>query len=452
MSCSFVSSPKPPPPSRRTARSASRRSPPRSHMCSRSNGAPTTARKVWTRASPTASWCASSTRRRATPICRIPRTRPSCGPPARGWPKCWWSITTAARSRCRGKGRAGHDPHDHARGRAGRTRALRAAAGAGARDRGRRGAGAGEPLRPVWHRHPHLQGPLLGGPAATDPGARILRTRGAHRCRCARRGAGDRGVGTGVAADINVGCGRCFYCRKNEVLNCPTMAQIGIHVDGALAEYVKVPASHLVAIPRSTPVEMGALVEPVSCIVRAVKKSRLRLGESVLILGGGPIGNLHLQLARAVGAAPVIVSEPNPGRADWARRSGADIVVSDPSQLAATVREATEGRGADLVIESVGLPVLYEQAFELVRPGGRVLAFGLTDADAQARYHPFKVVLGEIGLQGSVAGMGDDMREAMTLIAHDRVRLAEFAETVYPLARIAEAMDAFVNDRRINKI
>lgn len=264
--------------------------------------------------------------------------------------------------------------------------------------------------------------------------------------------AGDIALGTAVTADINVGCGRCFYCRKNEVLNCSTMAQIGIHVDGALAEYVKVPASHLVPIPRRTPVEQGALVEPVSCIVRAVKKSRLRLGESVLVLGGGPIGNLHVQLARAVGAAPVIVSEPNPGRAEWARRSGADLVVRDPSALRAAVLEATDGRGADLVIESVGLPALYEQAFDLVRPGGRVLAFGLTDAAAQARYHPFKVVLGEIGLQGSVAGMGDDMREAMTLIAHDRVQLSEFAETVFPLARIAEAMEAFVSDKRINKV
>ena len=86
----------------------------------------------------------------------------------------------------------------------------------------------------------------------------------------------DVALGTAVTADINVGCGRCFYCRKNETLNCPTMAQIGIHVDGGLAEYVKVPASHLVTIPRHTPVALGALVEPVSCIVRAVKKSRLR--------------------------------------------------------------------------------------------------------------------------------------------------------------------------------
>ena len=259
-------------------------------------------------------------------------------------------------------------------------------------------------------------------------------------------------IGQAVTADINVGCGQCFYCRKNEVLNCPAMVQLGIHVDGGLAEYVRVPASHVVPIPDGTSVEIGALTEPVSCIVRAVKRSRLRLGESVLILGAGPIGNLHLQVARLAGAAPIIVSEPNPGRAAWARESGADLVVEDSASLRAQVLAATGGRGADLVIESVGLPALYEQAFDLVRPGGRVLAFGLTDPSAQAHYLPFQVVLKELGLQGTVAGMGDDMHEAMTLIAHQRVRLAPFVETVYPLERIGEAMDAFVSDRRINKV
>lgn len=264
--------------------------------------------------------------------------------------------------------------------------------------------------------------------------------------------ASDIAIGTAVTADINVGCGRCFYCRKNEILNCASMAQIGIHVNGGLAEYVRVPASHVVTIPATTPIELGALAEPVSCIVRAIKKSRLRLGESVLVLGAGPIGNLHIQLARQVGAAPIIVSEPNEGRAQWARRSGADVVVTDASQLNAAVMDATEGRGADLVIESVGLPALYEQALDLVRPGGRVLAFGLADQSAKAHYHPFKLVLKELGLQGSVAGMGDDMREAMTLIAHDRVQLNDFVETVYPLEQIAQAMEAFVSDRSINKV
>lgn len=267
-------------------------------------------------------------------------------------------------------------------------------------------------------------------------------------------GAGVRGLQLGqpVTADINLGCGQCFYCRKNEILNCPTMVQLGIHVDGGLAEYVRVPARHIVPIPDGTPVELAALTEPVSCIVRAVKRSRLKLGESVLILGAGPIGNLHLQLARQCGAAPIIVSEPNPGRAAWARASGADLVFEDAATLRERVLAATGGRGADLVIESVGAPALYEQAFELVRPGGRVLAFGLSEPGARAHYEPFQVVLKELGLQGSVAGMGDDMHEAMTLIAHQRVRLAPFVETVYPLARIAEAMEAFVSDRRINKV
>ncbi len=259
-------------------------------------------------------------------------------------------------------------------------------------------------------------------------------------------------IGQPATADINLGCGQCFYCRKNEILHCRAMVQLGIHVDGGLAEYVRVPARHVVPVPDGTPVELAALAEPVSCIVRAVKRSRLRLGESVLILGAGPIGNLHLQLARQCGAAPIIVSEPNPGRAAWARASGADLVVEDPATLREQVLALTDGRGADLVIESVGVPALYEQAFELVRPGGRVLAFGLAEPGAQAHYEPFQVVLKELGLQGSVAGMGDDMHEAMTLIAHRRVLLGPFVETVYPLARIAEAMDAFVSDRRINKV
>jgi 2-desacetyl-2-hydroxyethyl bacteriochlorophyllide A dehydrogenase len=259
-------------------------------------------------------------------------------------------------------------------------------------------------------------------------------------------------LGDAVTADINIGCGRCFYCRRNEVLNCATMVQLGIHVDGALAEYVKVPASHVVPVPPRTPIELAALAEPVACIVRAVKKSRLRLGESVLVLGGGPIGNLHVQLARQVGAAPVIVSEPDAARADWALRSGADVVVTDAAELRARVLAATEGRGADLVIESVGLPALYEQAMDLVRPGGRVLAFGLAEQGAHARYQPFNVVLKELALQGSVAGMGEDMHEAMRLISHGRVQLRDFVETVFPLARVAQAMEAFVSDRSIRKV
>ena len=258
--------------------------------------------------------------------------------------------------------------------------------------------------------------------------------------------------GQAVTADINHGCGACFYCRKNEILNCATMAQMGIHTDGALAEYVRVPARRVVPVPARTSIDLAALTEPVSCVVRAVRKSRLRLGESVLILGGGPIGNLHLQMALRVGAAPVIVCEPDASRARWARETGADRVVTDPDELRACVLAATGGRGADLVIESVGRASLYEAALDLVRPGGRVLAFGLAEPGARAHYEPFRVVLQELALLGSVAGTGDDMHEAMTLIAHDRLRLDPFVQTVYPLERIDAAMQAFIEDRSITKV
>ena len=129
-----------------------------------------------------------------------------------------------------------------------------------------------------------------------------------------------------LVVDINVGCGICYYCRRNEILNCVKAQQIGISCDGA-----------------------------------------------------GPIGNLNVQRARLVGAAPIIVAETSPERAEMACEAGADIAVTNPGLLSETVRKNTAGRGADVVIESVGHPDLYQEAFRLIRPGGHVTTFGITD-------------------------------------------------------------------------
>ena len=179
-------------------------------------------------------------------------------------------------------------------------------------------------------------------------------------------------VGQAVTADINLGCRSCFYCRKNEILNCTQMVQLGIHVDGGMAEYVRVPAYAVVPLPAAMPVEEGAMVEPLSCIVRAFRRGHVRLAESVLVIGAGPIGQMHMQLAVRAGAAPVIVVEPNEQRARLAKELGADLVVTDPAQLEAAVRGATDGRGVDVAIESVGSTELYEKAFTLIRPGGLI--------------------------------------------------------------------------------
>lgn len=228
-----------------------------------------------------------------------------------------------------------------------------------------------------------------------------------------------RGLAEGqrVIADINIGCGTCFHCRRNEVFNCPDIAQLGIRTDGAFAEYVRVPARLAIPIPDGMPSALAALTEPLACVVRAAKRSQLQFAESVLVLGAGPVGNLHVQLARAIGAAPVIAVERDPARAALVQACGADAVVEDPAALSETVLAMTEGRGADLVIESIGNVALYESALGLVRPGGRVAAFGLTGAEARVAISPLDIVLREIGLRGSVAGMGEDMHQALRLLA-----------------------------------
>jgi 2-desacetyl-2-hydroxyethyl bacteriochlorophyllide A dehydrogenase len=249
--------------------------------------------------------------------------------------------------------------------------------------------------------------------------------------------------GDPVIGDINIGCGRCFYCRRNEVLNCPEMRQLGIHTDGAFAEYISLPARLVIPLPPAMPLEVAALTEPLACVVRAAKKIGLGMAQSVVVLGAGPIGNLHVQLARTMGAAPVIVADLDPERTALALDCGADLAVSDPGLLRRAVLDATGGRGADVAIESVGSRTLYEQAFDLIRPGGRVLAFGLTDAATRVPISPLDMILRETAIRGSVARMGEDMHQALTLLAHGRIRTEPFLGAGHSLEDIQEVLAGF---------
>ena len=249
--------------------------------------------------------------------------------------------------------------------------------------------------------------------------------------------------GQKVVVDINVGCGHCYWCRKNEILNCPEMAQVGISRDGGFAEFVSVPARLAIPAPAEADDAVLALTEPVSCVVRAARKARAGFAQSVVILGAGPIGNLHLQMMRLVGAAPIIVADVSEERAAMAREAGADLVVTDPDSLRDEVMQATDGRGADLAIECVGSPKLYEIAFQLIRKGGHVTAFGLTEPCAKLQLDILTTVLQENSVKGSVAGMGDDMHDALTLLLHDRFETDAFTGVSYELDDIQAAFESF---------
>lgn len=247
--------------------------------------------------------------------------------------------------------------------------------------------------------------------------------------------------GQAVVADINIGCGTCYWCRRNEVLNCPAMTQVGIGRDGAFAQYVVVPARLVIPVPEGMPEALQALVEPVACVVRAARKARVGFGQSAVVLGAGPIGNLHVQMLRLCGAAPIIAADLSEDRCRMALEVGADAAVSDPARLKAEVLARTGGRGADLVIESVGSPRLYAQAFDLIRKGGHVAFFGITGPGETVPVDILRSVLEENSLKGSVAGMGEDMHDALTLLAHGRFRTDAFTGATFALEDIQTAFN-----------
>ena len=248
-------------------------------------------------------------------------------------------------------------------------------------------------------------------------------------------------VGMRCVADINIGCGTCYWCRRNEILNCPGMTQVGIGRDGAFAEYVALPARLAIEAPETVPAEILALTEPVACVVRAARKARAGIGQSVVILGAGPIGNLHVQMMRLCGAAPIIVADLSEDRCRMTLEAGADAAISDPSLLKTRVLERTGGRGADLVIESVGSTRLYAEAFDLIRKGGHVAFFGITGPGETAPVDILRTVLEENSIKGSVAGMGEDMHDALALLVHGRFRTDAFTGANFSLARIQDAFE-----------
>lgn len=252
-------------------------------------------------------------------------------------------------------------------------------------------------------------------------------------------------VGQPVVVDINIGCSTCFWCRRNEVLNCPEMQQMGITMDGAFAEYISVPARLAIPAPADVDAEILALTEPLACVVRCARKANITFGQSVVVLGAGPIGNLHVQLLRTIGAAPIIVADLSEDRVQMALEAGADVGVTDPDKLREIVREHTDGRGADVVIESVGLPVLYKQAATLIRKGGHIAAFGITGAGDTLPLDILQTILEENSIKGSVAGMGQDMHDALTLLSHGRFQTERFTKATYSLDQIQEAFNSFAD-------
>lgn len=255
-------------------------------------------------------------------------------------------------------------------------------------------------------------------------------------------------VGTPVAMAPIVPCRRCFYCQKDMENACENRKAMGEEIDGGLSQFVRVPAAAvqagcLFAAREDLPPEQLALAEPLSCCVYGQRRSRVGLDDTVLVMGAGPIGFFHVQLALLAGARTVIVSEPSQRRRDFATALGAQFVVDPTSEdLSGVVAEATDGRGADAVIICIGLPGLVTQSFELARKGGRVNVFAGPSGEGRADIAFDLIHYNELEITGSSGSRRSDFEVALRLIESGRVKADQMVTHRFPLKEAVQAINA----------
>jgi len=260
-------------------------------------------------------------------------------------------------------------------------------------------------------------------------------------------------VGDRVSVDICMPCGTCYFCRRGEGLLCQTFTQLGIHTDGAFAEYVKAPWQNCYKIPDEVDDYSAAFIEPLTAVLQASKKMDCTISSSVVVIGCG-LGILHGALAKLRGAAPVIVIGSSPARLAMARKMGADITIdiNEVSDPVAAVMEITNGVGADYVLEAVGSTKTYEQAFEMVRRGGKVQAFGVCPKGETAALEPYEFVIGEKKVSGSCAGIGNDWGDVINLLKYQRVDPKPLFSMVVPLEDLEDALHELRKNKELIKV
>jgi len=229
-----------------------------------------------------------------------------------------------------------------------------------------------------------------------------------------------------VVVAIAPACGRCAPCRAGQADRCVASflsalgREPGAPPHGGFAPRIAVSSSRVVKAHPDLTDEQAAQVEPTTVAFHAVRRSGLRLGDVAVVQGAGPIGLGTMQWVRAAGAGVVVVVEPNEGRRALARELGAHLVVEPGAEADATVKEITNGLGADVVYECVGRPFAVQSAVDLARRGGSMCLIGLADEDAPIS--PGSWLVKEISVTSALAYNHEEFDMVMGMIVDGRFR------------------------------
>ena len=246
--------------------------------------------------------------------------------------------------------------------------------------------------------------------------------------------------GTRVVVDPNVFCGTCYQCSKGQENVCIRAELMGRDRDGALTDLLAVPARNVYPIPEEIGDKSAPLLQVLTTCLHGQRQMQLFPQDSVAVLGLGVSGLLHLQLAKARGAHPIIGITRSESKRSLATRLGADLVIdpSDPA-LEEQIAEATQGYGPDLVIECVGKIETFAQAINLVRIGGRILLFGtITEDSGELPF--YQLYYKEISLVNPRAAKPEDFPASIGLVASGAIELDSLVTHTFPLESAEEAI------------
>ena len=305
----------------------------------------------------------------------------------------------------------------------------------------------GTDLKSYRYGNPRIQAPLVMGHEFTGLVEEVGKTVDGFF-------PGDR-----IVMATSISCGTCFYCQNGWKNLCINQAPMGFTFPGGMAEYVVIPSQgiemgHVLKVPPGLKAEYAALAEPVSCVVNCFENCGIREGDTVVILGAGPMGLMNVAVAHGYGAGKIILSEISEERIKHAESFTKDVLVNpDRQDLVKKVMEETEGLGADLVIVAAPAIQPQELALKLVRKKGTICLFAsLPQGQSQLSINSRTIHYGEIRLVGSSDSAPRHVKEAIELLNSGKIPYEKLVTHILKLDDIFRAFDLMENGEALRVV
>ncbi|MFQ5800732.1 MAG: zinc-dependent dehydrogenase [Candidatus Hydrothermarchaeales archaeon] len=261
--------------------------------------------------------------------------------------------------------------------------------------------------------------------------------------------------GDRVFVTHHVPCEACLYCVSGNETMCETLRTTNFF-PGGFAEYIRVPKINVengtLLLPKEISYEEGTFIEPLGCVVRGQRIAEIKKGQTVLVLGSGISGLLHIQLAKVRGAGKIVATDIDEYRLKAAKRFGADVVLNAKDDVPMGVLKSNENRLADRVIVCTGAPSAIKQALQSVDRGGTILFFAPTEPGVEVPIHIDELWTAGITLKTSYGAVKKDLEEAMELIKRAQINVKDMITHRLSLSETGKGFQIFSSGKGCIKV